>query len=39
MNPIESKVIEINGNQIHYEKYGTGSQIVLLIPGALGMLI
>ena len=35
---IESVVgkFDINGYPIHYEKFGTGSEVVLLIPGALG---
>lgn len=35
-NPSESNFVEINGFPIHYDKFGTGSQVVLLIPGALG---
>jgi hypothetical protein len=27
---------EINGYTIWYEKFGTGNEIILLIPGALG---
>lgn len=29
-------VVTLNGFQIHWEKFGTGSQIILLLPGALG---
>ena len=32
------ETFEINGYPIHYEKFGTGSEVVLLIPGALGEL-
>lgn len=28
--------VEVNGFPIHYNRYGTGSTVVLLIPGALG---
>lgn len=27
---------EIDGVKIHYEKVGTGDQVLLLIPGAIG---
>ena len=27
---------EVDGVRIHYEKVGTGSQVLLLIPGAIG---
>lgn len=36
LSPNESEVLQINGFNIHYEKYGTGEHIVLLIPGAVG---
>lgn len=29
---------EVDGVRIHYEKVGTGSQVLLLIPGAIGKL-
>lgn len=29
-------VVTLNGFQIHWETFGTGSQIILLLPGALG---
>jgi hypothetical protein len=31
--------VEINGWPIWYEKFGIGNDIVLLIPGALGMFV
>lgn len=27
---------EVDGVKIHYEKVGTGPQVLLLIPGAIG---
>lgn len=27
---------EVDGVKIHYERVGTGSQVLLLIPGAIG---
>lgn len=35
----ESGSVEINGFPIHYDKFGTGNHVVLLIPGALGKYI
>lgn len=32
----ETGFVEINGFPIHYDKFGTGNQPVLLIPGAIG---
>ncbi len=29
--------VDLNGWPVWYEKFGTGSEVVLLIPGALGM--
>jgi hypothetical protein len=29
--------VYINGYNVWYEKFGTGNEIILLIPGALGM--
>lgn len=29
--------IEVNGNKIYYDKYGDGPEVVLLIPGPIGM--
>lgn len=34
----ETGFVEINGFPIHYDKFGTGNQPVLLIPGAIGKL-
>ena len=31
-----SHKVEVNGAEIHYEQVGTGKNIVLLLPGALG---
>jgi len=31
--------LDINGYTIWYEKFGTGSEVILLIPGALGVLL
>ncbi|XP_017461247.1 PREDICTED: valacyclovir hydrolase-like [Rhagoletis zephyria] len=31
--------VEVNGFPIHYNRYGTGSTVVLLIPGALGTAV
>lgn len=28
--------VDVNGYQIHYEKVGTGGNIVLLLPGGIG---
>ena len=37
MNDISNvEKIELNGYPIHYEKFGSGSEVVLLIPGSLG---
>lgn len=30
--------IDLNGVNIHYEKVGTGSIVVLLLPGGIGKL-
>ena len=35
VKPVSGK-FDINGYPIHYEKFGSGSEVVLLIPGALG---
>jgi valacyclovir hydrolase len=29
--------VDLNGWPVWYEKFGTGSEVVLLIPGAMGM--
>lgn len=29
--------VDINGWPIHYEKFGTGPEVLLLIPGAIGI--
>lgn len=29
---------EVDGVNIHYEKVGNGSQVLLLIPGAIGKI-
>lgn len=31
--------LEVNGVELHYEKIGTGSTVVLLLPGGIGKLI
>lgn len=28
--------VEVDGNKIWFEKYGTGPEVVLLIPGPIG---
>jgi hypothetical protein len=32
-----SAKVDINGWPIWYEKYGSGQNVILLIPGAIGM--
>ena len=34
-----SDKVEVNGYPIWYEKFGTGPNPLLLIPGAIGMLL
>lgn len=28
--------VEVNGNKVWFEKFGSGPNVVLLIPGAIG---
>lgn len=35
-NQMPGKKIAVAGVQIHYEKHGTGSKVVLLMPGGTG---
>lgn len=35
--PEDEGLVELNGFPIHWQKFGNGPMIVLLIPGALGM--
>lgn len=36
---IEGQKIEVSGIKIHYEKVGSGSKILLFLPGGCGKLI
>ncbi len=39
LKTMTSGKVEINGWPIWYEKFGIGNDIILLIPGALGMFV
>ena len=31
--------VEVDGNKIWFEKYGSGPEVVLLLPGPIGKLL